>query len=319
MSIIVRMLPISLMIATPIMIAALGGLFSERSGVVNIGLEGIMMVGGFTAATVTVLLQNNNPDMILIAPWIGLVTAIIAGAVFSSIHAYVSISLKSDQTVSGTALNLLAGGLTVFLAQIIFDQQRTATFVRGIARLNVPFLKDIPVIGEAIFTNVYPTNFVAWLLIIVSWFFIYKTRFGLRLRSCGEYPQAASSMGVSVYKMRYIGVLLSGAFAGLAGGIMVLTQDIQYTVASIHGIGFIALASLIFGKWKPSGIFLTSLFFGFSQTLAYFVTDISFLSSMPNQFFWAFPYVVTIVALIIFSNKTVGPKAAGEIYDEGKR
>lgn len=313
--IILEMFPIAMMFASPIIITALGGLFSERSGIVNIALEGIMMIGAFAAATVTVLLENSTP----LAPWIGLLVALLAGMLFSLLHAFASINLKANQTISGTALNILAGGLTVYLCQIIFHMQRSKTFSNGIQKFTVPGLSQIPVIGGMFFKNTYPTFYLAMVIVLLTWFVVYKTRFGLRMRSCGENPQAAASMGINVERMRYIGVLASGALGGLAGGIMVLTADIQYTLVSIHGTGFIALASLVFGKWNPFGVLGAGLFFGFSTALSFYAKDISFLASTPIEFFYMLPYVLTIVALIIFAGKSVGPKASGEIYDSGKR
>lgn len=313
------MLTLALIFSTPIIIAGLGGLFSERSGVVNIALEGLMMFGAFTGATVTVLLEPYFIGGANIAPWIGLIVGAIVGGLISVIHAYLSINLNADQVISGTGINLLAVGATIYLAEIIFNQQRTDTFQRGFIKTTIPGLSDIPVLGEIFFTNIYLTVFIGFALVVITWYAVYKTRFGLRLRSTGENPHAADSMGVSVTKMRYIGVILSGTLAGLAGAIMVLTQDTQYTVASIHGIGFIALASLIFGRWKPFGVLLAGFFFGFSQVLSYFISDIPLISKLPFEFFNAFPYVVTVIALVIFSSRAVGPKAAGEPYDKGKR
>ncbi|GAB1484731.1 hypothetical protein MASR2M78_35490 [Treponema sp.] len=244
---------------------------------------------------------------------------LVSGIIFSALHAFASVNLKADQVVSGTALNILAGGLTVYLSQIFFRQQRTRAFSTGLAKISVPLLKDLPLIGKALFREIYPTFYVSILLVILTWFIVYKTPFGLRLRACGEHPQAAASMGVNVVRMRYMGVLASGALAGLAGGAMVLTQDIQYTVMSIHGAGFIALASLIFGKWNPWGVLGAGLFFGFSQALSLYAKDIPYLTRLPQEFFYFLPYVFTIIALIAFSSRSVGPKAAGEIYDAGKR
>lgn len=314
MNILIQMFPIALMMATPIIMAALGGLFSERSGIVNIALEGIMMVGAFAAASVAVILEP-MPG----AAWIGLFVGLAAGLVFSALHAFASVNLKADQVVSGTALNIMAGGLTVYLCQIFFRQQRTRSFQEGIQKITIPGLSDVPVLGNMVFKEVYPTFYIAAILTIATWFVIYKTPLGLRLRSCGEHPQAAASMGINVLKMRWLGVLTSGALAGFAGGTMVLTADIQYTISSIHGTGFIALACLIFGKWNPWGVLGAGLFFGFSQALSFYANNIPFLSELPAEAFYVLPYVLTIIALIVFSGKSVGPKAAGEIYDAGKR
>jgi len=311
----------TLIYSTPIIIAALGGLFSERSGIVNIALEGLMGVGGFSAAASIVFLEKFTD----FAPWLSLFVGILAGMLVSTLHAYLSINLGSDQVISGTAINIFALGITVYLAEIFFNQQRTDAFVKGFIKTTIPVLSDIPVIGDIFFTKIYTTVYLAFFLVLISWYILYKTAFGLRLRATGEHPQAVDSMGINVYKMRYIGVITSGGLAGLAGGIMVLTQNTQYTITSIHGIGFIALAALIFGKWKPSGLLAASLFFGFSQILSLYSTSISdklnleFIGKLPNEFFYALPYVLTVIALVIFSSKSVGPKAAGEAYDKGKR
>jgi simple sugar transport system permease protein len=314
-SLILEMFPIALMFAAPLVIAALGGLFSERSGIVNIALEGIMMVGAFAGASVTVVLEPLTP----LAPWLGLLAGVSAGMLFSLLHAFASINLKADQVISGTALNILAGGMTVYLCQIIFNQQRTRAFSSGLRKITVPLLENIPVIGRILFREIYPTFYVALALVLLTWFVVFKTPFGLRLRSCGEHPQAAASMGINVYAIRYAGVIISGALAGLAGATMVLTQDIQYTVSSVHGAGFIALASLVFGKWDPWGVLGAGLFFGFAQILSYYAKDIKFLAALPQEMFYMLPYVLTIAALVVFAGKSVGPKAAGEIYDQGKR
>jgi len=315
MGVIYSMVTLTLIFSTPIIITAIGGMFSERSGVVNIALEGIMMVGGFAAATSLVFLEKS----FTYAPWMALGVGIIAGALISLIHAYLSINLSSDQIISGTAINLLAGGLTVYLAQIIFGQQRTKSFSTGFTKTTYEGLVDIPIIGRMFFENIYPTVYLALFLVVVSWFVLYKLPFGLRLRATGEHPHAVDSMGINVYKMRYIGVLLSGCFAGLGGAVMILTFDTQYTVGSIGGIGFIALAALIFGKWKPLGLLGASLFFGFSQILSVYSTSYPWLAQFPQEFFKALPYVLTIIALVVFSGKAVGPKAAGEPYDKGSR
>jgi len=313
------MLTLALIFSTPIIIAGLGGLFSERSGIVNIALEGLMMFGAFAGAAATVLLEPVFAGGPNLAPWFGLTIGLLTGATVSILHAYLSINLNADQVISGTGINLFAVGATVYMSEIIFGQQRTEAFNKGFIKTTVPGLSKIPIIGEVFFSNIYVTVYIAIALVFLTWFVVYKTRFGLRLRSTGENPHAADSMGISVKKMRYIGVILSGALAGLAGAVMVLTQDTQYTVGSIHGTGFIALAALIFGRWKPFGVLMAGFFFGFSQILSFYINDIPLISGLPFEFFNAFPYAVTIVALVVFSSKSVGPKAAGEPYDKGKR
>lgn len=316
MNIIISMVTSSLILATPLIIAALGGLFSERSGVVNIALEGIMQVGAFTAAATLVILQGMGVPG---AVWISIASAGVTGILFSAIHAYAAIHLRADHTISGTALNVLAGGLTIYLSEIIFHAKSTTPYIFAFNRVSIPILKDIPVIGPMFFANTYPTTYLAVILVVATWFIVFKTPFGLRLRSCGEYPQASASMGINVVKMRWFGVLASGMLSGLAGAALVLTTNTYYYAGTVHGLGFVAIATLIFGKWNPWGVLLSGFFFGFSQTLGQYSTSIPFLNGLPSEFFKLLPYVITMLAIVFFSKKQVGPKAAGEIYDSGKR
>lgn len=316
MKLISSIVTLSLIYATPIIITALGGLYSERSGIVNIALEGIMVIGAFVAATFTPL---NEASLGGWTPWIAILLGALAGGLYSLIHAFVSIDLRADQVISGTALNMLALGITVYFCQIIFHQQRTQTFSRGFVKTNVPLFSKIPIIGDLFFKRMYYTFYLAIILVFVTAFILKKTRFGLRLRASGEHPSAVDSVGVSVRKMRYIGVLISGLLAGLSGGIMVLTQATQFTAGSIHGVGFISMAALIFGRWNALGVLGASIFFGFSQIFAIFSRDIPLLAKVPSEIFQTIPYVLTILAILLFSRKSVGPKAAGELYDVSKR
>ncbi len=311
-----RMMPQMLMIAAPIMIAGLGGIMSERVGIVNIALEGIMLFGAFAAASIIILFESFG--WFTQGPWLSLIIAAIAGGIFSLILALSTITFSADHTIAGTAVNLLAAGITVYFTQIIFNQQRSIAYKRGFRKMSVPFLEDIPLLG-GLFTNIYPTIFLALFLVIVIWFVLFKTPFGLRLRSCGENPHASASMGINVIKTRYMGVFISGLLAGLAGGIIVLTVDTQFTAVSIHGLGFIAVAAVIFGKWNPFGLLGASLFFGLSQTIGVYASDIPIIQNLPTELFSALPYILTVAALVVFRGKGVAPKAAGEIYDVSKR
>lgn len=311
-----QMMPQMLMVAAPIMIAGLGGIMSERSGIVNIALEGIMLFGAFAAGAVIILFESFG--LFTQAPWLSLIVAALAGGLFSLILAVSTITFSADHTIAGTAVNLLAAGLTVYFTQIIFQQQRSIAYKRGFRKMVVPYLSDIPLVG-GLFRNIYPTIFIALLLVLFIWFILFKTPFGLRLRSCGENPHASASMGIDVIKTRYAAVFISGLLAGLAGGIIVLTVDTQFTAVSIHGLGFIAVAAVIFGKWNPFGLLGASLFFGLSQTIGVYASDIPFVQNLPTQLFSALPYVMTVLALVVFKGKSVGPKAAGDIYDVSKR
>ena len=314
--IIYAMATLSLIYATPIIITALGGIYSERSGIVNVGLEGMMTFGAFIAATFVPLTES---FMGTLSPWVAILVAGLGGMLLGLLHAYVSIDLRGDQVISGIAINMVSLGISVYLCQIIFKQQRTVAFKQGFVKSSVSFLRDIPVIGPMFIQNIYYTIYIAIVLVILTYFILYKTKFGLRLRACGEHPHAVDSVGVSVRKYRYYGVLISGFLGGLAGGVMVLTQDTQFSVTSIHGMGFIALASVVFGKWNPFGVLFAGLFFGFSQIFAIYSKDFPFLVGVPEEFFYALPYLMTIIAITLVGRKSRGPKAAGEPYDVSKR
>ena len=316
MTIIYAILTLTLVLSTPIIIAGLGGLITERSGVTNIALEGLMMLGAFSAATTVVFLEKHT---LIFAPWISIILGAIIGMLFSAIHAFISIQLKGEQIVSGAGINFLAIGITIYFCQIIFSQQRTDNFTRGFIKFTFPILSDIPIIGPIFFSNIYSSVYVAFFLVALIWFIINKTVIGLRLKAAGENPSALESAGVSVYKIRFLSVLSSGFLAGLAGGIMVLTQDTQYTIMSIHGTGFIALATMIFGKWKALGVLGAGLLFGFLQVMAIYSTSVPILNFIPKEIFKTFPYILTIIALVLFSKNNNAPKALATPYDKEKR
>ena len=297
--ILLNMLPSVLMIVSPILIAAVGGMICERSGVVNIALEGLMGIGAFSAAAAHFAMESRFGLSIPTA----LLIAASAGCLFSLIHAFASISLRADQVVSGTGINLLSLGITVFLCQIFFKQERTEPFRLGM----------LPAWG-----GIYPTAWIALAVLAAAWYFLYRRPIGLRLRACGEHPQAAAAAGINVVKIRYTAVLVSGALAGLAGGCLVLTQTIQYTVFTINGAGFIALAAVSFGRWLPKGILGSSVLFGTSVALAIYMVNIQSLRFLPSEFFSVMPYIITLVTLVIFSGKDYAPRAAGQAFDKGK-
>ena len=311
------MMPIALAATAPMLLASLGGLFSERSGVINIGLEGLMIIGSFASALFINLTFSGNSSTI----WLGILIGGLAGCLVSVLHAYASINLKADQVISGTAINLLAPALTLFLAQTInASNEQSIRILRGLPRFDMPVLSNIPVIGPLFFRSMYTSTLLTFLLVFLTWYIIFKTSFGLRLRACGEHPQAADSMGVNVYKMRYFGVLASGFFAGLGGAVLLVTTSSEFN-GDVAGLGFLALAALIFGKWNPWAVLFASFFFGFMRTLGSLALINSTLQAwnLPTEFFNALPFVMTLLALIIFSRNASGPRAAGEPYDKGKR
>lgn len=315
-TIIEQIFPYAIIYTMPLLITALGGLFSERSGIVNIGLEGLMIMGSFASALTIFFLQDvwSNNTLVL---WTGLLVAVIAGVLFSLFHAFASINLSANQVISGTAINMIAMALTVFLARNITGSGNIRIRT-GFLPFDVKGLSDIPIIGDLFFTKSYPTTWFILFVLLISAFALNKTRFGLRLRSCGEFPQAAEAAGINVRRVRYTGVMLSGACAGLGGGLILVTYGGEFT-GSVAGLGFLALGALIFGQWRPFGILGATLFFGFAMTVANVSQVIPELSVIPPILLKIFPYVVTLIALIIFSKSSQAPKAAGEPFDSGKR
>lgn len=277
MDLIIQIFPYAIAYTIPLLIVALGGLFSERSGVVNIGLEGLMVVGGFASALTISKLQETHQGEVWVI-WVGILVAVLTGALFSLLHAFASINLHADQVISGIAINMIAGALTIFLARNITGSGNIS--INGITRTDIPVLKDIPIIGDLLFKNTYSTTWLVIGILIISTFILYKTRLGLRLRACGEYPQAADAAGINVYRIRYLGVIISGAFSGLGGAIILVTYSGEFT-GSVAGLGFLAIAALIFGQWKPLGILAATLFFGVATTIANVSQVIPSLAQIP--------------------------------------
>ena len=313
-SIIEQVFPYAISYTIPLLITALGALYCERSGVVNIGLDGLMIIGSFAGALSVSKLQANGVPGAL---WIGLLVAVIVGVLFSLLHAFASINLNADQVISGTAINMIAGALTVFLARNITGSGNIRV-TNGFIPKDIPILSDIPVIGPLFFTKTYATTWLVLLILILSIFILYKTSFGLRLRSCGEHPQASAAAGISVFKMRYIGVMISGGMSALGGATILLTYSGEFN-GSVSGLGFLALAALIFGQWRPLGILGATFFFGFASTIANVSQAIPSLAQIPGVVLKTFPYIVTLIALVLFSKSSQAPKASGEPFDTGKR
>ena len=301
MSTILGMLPSVLMIVAPILITAIGGMICEKSGVVNIALEGLMAIGACTAAAAHVLMEMAGVPQTL-SLFLALTMGFVVGGLFSLIHAVAAINLNADQTISGTGINLLSTGVTIFASQILFNADRTKEFMMGMQT-------------DAL--GIYPTAYIAVAVVVLSWILLYKLPFGMHLRACGEHPGAAESVGINVKKMRYFAVISSGVLAGLAGGCVVLTQTIQYTSNTINGRGFIALAAVSFGRWSPLGVTGAAFLFGTAQAFAIIANNVPALKALPSEVFNILPYVVTLVALVLSSGKNYAPRAAGKPYEKG--
>ena len=243
------------------------------------------------------------------------------GIVFSLLHAYASINMKADQTISGTALNMFAPAFAIFTARIVQPEHvQQVQFTNTFRIAKVPILGDIPVIGDMLFKNAYITTYIGFAILAVATYALYKTRFGLRLRACGEHPQAADSVGVNVYRMQYAGVIISGALGGIGGLVFVVPTSTNFN-ATVAGYGFLAIAVLIFGQWKPIRILFASFFFGLMKTIAASYSGIPILVDLgiPSYFYKMTPYIATLIVLVFTSKNSQAPKAEGIPYDKGAR
>lgn len=284
----------TLTFSTPLILAGLGGLFSERSGIVNIALEGMMAAGAFFAIYGAATGGS----------WIfGVVLSILAGMALALLHAVATVTFQADQVVSGTAIILIAAGLVNFLNLTLFGPEGSPADVSVPPKIGI---------GSATFSILVP---VAFLAVVATSYVVFRTPFGLRLRSVGEHPRAADTVGINVARMRYIGVLISGALAGLAGALISFNVS-SYTENMVAGNGFIALAALIFGKWKPVPVMLACLLFGFSQALSSRLGGVEWLPDTLKspELLSALPYLITLVAIAGFVGKSVAPAAAGKPY-----
>jgi len=310
----------------PLLIVALGGMFSERSGIVNIALEGIMIVGAFIGVLFLYFIQDVEgggaaatrlPGQFVLI--IAMLIAAVSGMIIALPHAYAAVHMKANQVISGTAINMLAPAFAIYTGRTIRQVQQIP-FRNWFYIESVPVLGDIPVIGPLLFQRTYITTYIGFLILIVAWIVLYKTPFGLRLRSCGEHPQAADSVGISVYKMRYTGVIISGALAGIGGLVFVVPTSITFD-ASVGGYGFLALAVLIFGQWRPGRILLAAFFFGLMKTISVTYSSISFLSKLaiPGVIYKMIPFLATLIVLTFTSRNSMAPKASGVPYDKGSR
>lgn len=296
----------TLRLSTPLIFAALGGVFSEKAGVVNIALEGIMTTGAFFAV---------YGSFVTGSPWIGLIFAMIAGAAMAAIHAYLSIHLKAEQVVSGVAINIFAGALTSFLIVKFFKTGSQTSVVKSIPYPS-EMMGKVPFIG-AILKELNWFVFIAFILVFVSHYVIYKTPLGLRIRSVGEHPKAADTLGVSVYGIRYLCVILSGILGGLGGATLSIGIMNLYRENMVSGRGFIALAAMIFGNWKPINAMWASMLFAFAETFQLFAKGFGW--TLPGEVYAAFPYILTMLALAGFVGKTQAPAADGVPYEKGQR
>jgi len=298
------MLQATLLRAVPITLAALSGVMCERCAVINIGIEGMMLMGAFTSALIGSLSQN---------VWVGLIAALLAGGLMGALLAVLAIRYKVNQVIAGTAINILATGLTSYFGsrylQAIPELNRPPTF----GAVPLPVLSRIPIVGPVLFTNTVPV-YLMLVLVIVIHIMLFYTRWGLRTRAVGEHPKAADTLGVNVLKTRYVNVILGGMVAGLGGAYLVLSSVARFDENMTAGRGFIGLAAMIFGKWNPVGSLGASLIFGFADSLR---TNLAILRvPIPSQFLLMAPYLVTMIVLAGVVGRAVAPAADGEPYEK---
>ena len=312
------LLKYTLLYASVLALVALGGMFSERSGIINIALEGIMVIGGLMGVIMINILNAAG-----VTPMLGIIITIlaaaVAGMIYSSLLAFSAVNLKADQTIGGTALNLLASAVAVVVAKRINGNDSpkisyNSNTNKVLSNLDFSF-------------NVGPLTLnwfivVAVIALVASWFVLYRTRFGMRLMACGEHPQAADSVGINVYTMRWCGVLISGALAGIGGMAYIVPAVGDWPFdAGVAGMGFLALAVMIFGQWKPAGIAAAAVFFAVFRAMANIFDSIGFLNALnwPKEIYNMMPFVASMVVLAFTSKKSRAPKAEGIPYDKGTR
>jgi len=328
------LLKYTLLYTVVLMMVALGGMFSERSGIINIALEGIMVIGGLMGVIAIQMMPAGASAFSIVL--VSVLAAGIAGMLYAGLLAFASINLNADQTIGGTALNLLAPALVLFFIRIIANQNTlnmasgdsASWFMIKKSTLGIDKSVDLGFFGETFINKVYLATYVCILVFIILSILLYKTRFGLRLRACGENPQAADSLGINVYKMRYAGTTISGALAGMGGFVYALTTANCSSNGDVAGFGFLALAVMIFGNWKPLNIAGASLLFGLFKCIAAAYTSLDINGDgvyllaqigISAHFYQMLPYLITIIVLAFTSKSSRAPKAEGIPYDKGSR
>lgn len=308
--------------ALPLFIMAIGGIYSERSGVTNLAIEGLQGFGAFFGALFTVLIASffNIPLQKLL--YLALFLSMLGGMLFAMIHALLCIKFKANQVISGVVINILAMSLTVFLTtqinSMVFGEMSDKFQIGTSPRFTIGGLADLPVVG-AIFKSIYPFEIVIIFIAILAAYLLNKTKFGLRLKACGDNPQAVDAAGVNVSRVRFIAVMISGALSGLGGIAFAYSISTNFSPAIYMGYGYLAIAALIFGNWKVLPTLGACLLFGFARSGGYFIAYILKMPSTFSDLIMILPYVLTLLLLMFFSKTNRPPRALGEIYDKGKR
>ena len=302
MEIITSFLASDIRMATPIMLAALGIVFSERAGIVNIGTEGMMLVGALAGVIGSYYTGS---------VWLGALVAIVITVLFSAIFAIFTVTIKADQTVIGTGMNILAAGLTITVNRAIFGASTSPPKIAVFNVAPIPLLSDIPILGKALFSQPIPV-YLAFVIVPIAWFVMFRTNIGLKLRSVGENPRACDTVGINVAKIRWFSILYSGVMAGFAGAYVSMGQMSFFTEGIIAGGGFMALAAVVFGNYTPIGVMISALVFGASSALQYSLQVLN--TGIPDQVMGTLPYLITIIALCMVIRKSNKPASSAIPY-----
>lgn len=308
--------------ALPLFVIAIGGIYSERSGITNLALEGLLGFGAFTGALCVTII---NPMFVAgsqIPMYIAFLVAMLGGMVYSMLHGLLCIKFKANQVISGVVINILAMALTAFFTSqannALFGKPSNKFVLTASHRLTIPVLGDIPVLG-AVFTNFYSFEVIILVVALAAWFVLYKTRFGMHLRACGDNPHAVDAAGISVSRVRFIAVMVSGALSGLGGMCFAYSMSATFSSSIYVGFGYLAIAGLIFGNWKIMPTLGACLLFGFARSGGYKLVEVMQMPSSFSDLAMTLPYIVTLLLLVFFSKSNRAPRALGEIYDKGKR
>ncbi len=284
----------ALRMATPLAFGSLGGIFSERVGVINIGLEGMMLTSAFAGVAASYFIGN---------PWLGVLAALLAGGLLGLLHALITVKFVGDQIVSGTGINIFALGFTAYMSQVIWGSRGASDSVQGLPVVQVPLLKDIPIIGD-IFGSHTPLVYLMLIVTVLSYIVLFKTPIGLRIRAVGEHPAAADTAGINVVRTKYMCIIVSGMLAGLGGAFLSIGNVNLFAWGMTGGRGFIALAAMILGQWKPFGAFGASALFGFADALQ---MRLQALGLLPPQIILTLPYILTVAVLAGVVRKAIAP------------
>lgn len=306
----------------PLFIMAIGGIYSEKSGITNLALEGLQGVGAFCGALVAVLIAGNFASDSQVPYYTAMIFAVLGGMLYSLLHALLCIRFKANQVISGVVINILAMALTAFLTKYLnraIFGAASDKFVLGVsARITIPVLSQIPVLG-AVFRDIYPFELIIVVVAVVAWYVMYYTRYGMNLRACGDNPHAVDAAGVDVGRVRLIAVMVSGGLSGLAGISFAYSISANFSASIYVGYGYLAIAALIFGNWTILPTLGSCLLFGFARSGGYYLVQKLQMPSSYSDLAMTLPYMITLLLLIFFSRYNRAPRALGEIYDKGKR